>query len=45
MVFAMMATAMFSAAAFTDDADIVADEIVQMLTTLGVINGYEDGSF
>ena len=38
---------MFAGAAFTDQADIHADnaDAVELLTALGVINGYEDGSF
>ena len=38
---------MFAGAAFTDAADINADnaDAVDVLTTLGVIKGYEDGSF
>ena len=38
---------MFAGAAFTDEADINADnaDAVDVLTTLGVIKGYEDGSF
>ena len=36
---------MFAGAAFTDQADIEAAEAVDMLTALGVIDGYEDGSF
>ena len=38
---------MFAGAAFTDAADINADntEAVDLLTTLGIIKGYEDGSF
>ena len=36
---------MFAGAAFTDSADIKATEAVNMLTALGVIDGYEDGSF
>ena len=38
---------MFAGAAFTDAADINADnvEAVDLLTTLGIIQGYEDGSF
>ncbi len=36
---------MFAGAAFTDDADIKAAEAVDMLTALGVIDGYADGSF
>ena len=36
---------MFAGAAFTDEADIQAKDAVSMLTTLGVIEGYEDGSF
>ena len=36
---------MFAGAAFTDSADIKATEAVNMLSALGVINGYTDGSF
>ena len=36
---------MFAGAAFTDEADIQAKDAVNMLTSLGVIEGYEDGSF
>ena len=38
---------MFAGAAFTDAADINADntEAVDLLTTLNIIQGYEDGSF
>ena len=36
---------MFAGAAFTDSADISQTEAVDMLTALGVIKGYEDGSF
>ena len=38
---------MFAGAAFTDAADINADNVdaVDLLTTLGIIKGYEDGSF
>ena len=38
---------MFAGAAFTDQADINTDnvEAVDLLTTLGIIKGYEDGSF
>ena len=36
---------MFAGAAFTDEADIQANDAVNMLTALGVIEGYEDGSF
>ena len=38
---------MFAGAAFTDAADINADnaDAVELLTALGVINGYEDGSY
>ena len=36
---------MFAGAAFTDSADIQAKDAVNMLTSLGVIEGYEDGSF
>ncbi len=36
---------MFAGAAFTDEADIKAKDAVNMLTALGVIDGYSDGSF
>ena len=36
---------MFAGAAFTDQADISQTEAVDMLNALGVIQGYEDGSF
>ena len=38
---------MFAGAAFTDQADINADNVdaVDLLTTLKIIKGYEDGSF
>ncbi|MFR3786326.1 MAG: S-layer homology domain-containing protein [Agathobaculum desmolans] len=36
---------MFAGAAFTDDADIKNADAVELLTTLGVIDGYADGSF
>lgn len=36
---------MFAGAAFTDVADIEQAEAVEMLSALGVINGYTDGSF
>ena len=36
---------MFAGAAFTDQADIEATEAVEMLAALGVIDGYEDGSY
>lgn len=36
---------MFAGAAFTDAADIQQTEAVEMLSALGVINGYTDGSF
>lgn len=36
---------MFAGAAFTDAADIQQTEAVEMLSALGVINGYKDGSF
>jgi len=34
-----------SAASFNDDADIVNKEAVEAMAQLGVINGYEDGTF
>ena len=36
---------MFAGAAFTDDADIVAKEAVDMLASVEVIDGFSDGSF
>ena len=37
---------MFAGAAFTDQADIKVDsEVVDTLVSLGVVNGYDDGSF
>ena len=37
---------MFAGAAFTDSADIKVDtEVVDTLVALGVVNGYDDGSF
>ncbi len=37
---------MFAGAAFTDSADIkVKSEVVDTLVSLGVVNGYDDGSF
>ena len=36
---------MFAGAAFTDQADIKASEAVDTLVALGVVNGYDDGSF
>ena len=36
---------MFAGAAFTDEADIQSKDAVNMLTALGVIDGYDDGSF
>ncbi|MCQ5129408.1 S-layer homology domain-containing protein [Butyricicoccus faecihominis] len=36
---------MFAGAAFTDEADIKNSEAVDVLSALGVINGYKDGSF
>ena len=46
LAFAMSLT-LFAGAAFTDAADIGAEYIddVEMLVQLGVVNGYEDGSF
>ena len=44
MAFSLSMSAM-AGAAFTDSADIKATEAVDMLTALGVITGYEDGSF
>ncbi len=39
------ALSVMAGAAFTDSADISASEAVGMLSQLGVINGYEDGSY
>lgn len=36
---------MFASAAFTDQADIKSTEAVDMLSALGVIKGYSDGSY
>ena len=37
---------MFAGAAFTDQADIKVDsDVVDTLVSLGVVNGYDDGSF
>ncbi len=36
---------MFAGAAFTDRADIKATDAVDMLVALGVVDGFEDGSF
>ena len=36
---------MFAGAAFTDSADIKATDAVNMLSSLGVITGYTDGSY
>ena len=36
---------MFAGAAFTDQADIKATDAVNMLSSLGVITGYTDGSY
>lgn len=44
MAFSLSMSTMASAA-FTDSADIKATEAVDMLSALGVIKGYEDGSF
>ena len=41
----VMAFATVSSAAFTDAASITKTEAVDVLSTLGVIKGYEDGSF
>lgn len=41
----VMAFATVSSAAFTDAASITKAEAVDVLSALGVINGYEDGSF
>ena len=47
LAFACAFTMFAGAASFTDQADINADnaDAVDLLTTLGVIKGYEDGSF
>lgn len=44
MAFSLTMSTM-AGAAFTDSADIKATEAVDMLSALGVIKGYEDGSF
>ena len=44
MAFSLTMSTM-AGAAFTDSADIDATEAVDMLSALGVITGYEDGSF
>ena len=44
MAFSLTMSSM-AGAAFTDSADIKAGEAVNMLSALGVIKGYEDGSF
>ena len=44
MAFSLTMSTM-AGAAFTDSADIKATEAVNMLSALGVIKGYEDGSF
>ena len=36
---------MFASAAFTDQADLKATDAVDMLVALGVVDGFEDGSF
>ena len=45
LAFACAFTMFAGAASFTDEADIQAKDAVNMLTALGVIEGYEDGSF
>ena len=45
LAFACAFTMFAGAASFTDEADIQALDAVNMLTALGVIEGYEDGSF
>ena len=46
LAFACAFTTMFAGAAFTDSADIKVDaEVVDTLVALGVVNGYDDGSF
>ena len=45
LAFACAFTMFAGAASFTDESDIQAMDAVSMLTTLGVIEGYEDGSF
>ncbi len=45
LAFACAFTMFAGAASFTDEADIQALDAVNMLTTLGVIQGYEDNSF
>ena len=45
LAFACAFTMFAGAASFTDESDIQAMDAVNMLTALGVIEGYEDGSF
>ena len=45
LAFACVFTMFAGAASFTDESDIQAKDAVSMLTTLGVIEGYEDDSF
>ena len=45
LAFACAFTMFAGAASFTDQADIAQTEAVDMLTALGVIEGYQDGSF
>ena len=45
LAFACAFTMFAGAASFTDQADISQTEAVDMLTALGVIEGYQDGSF
>ena len=45
LAFACAFTMFAGAASFTDQADISQTEAVDMLTALGVIQGYEDGTF
>ena len=45
LAFACAFTMFAGAASFADQADISQTEAVDMLTSLGVIKGYEDGSF
>ena len=45
LVMAMSLTTFVSASDFSDDADISYKEAVDVMSAIGVINGYEDGSF
>jgi len=45
MVFGMFTIGASAATSFNDDEDIVNKEAVSAMTQLGIINGYEDGTF